>query len=109
MKKVILLFVIFSIGFSLMSCEPENVTKGRKVYMEYFNSTLRDPESLKIYSEKVKKIDDYQYIFIVDYGAKNGYGAMNRKTITFETLGNHLTSVDGDSGEAIEFESEKGE
>lgn len=57
----------------------------------YLKKTLRDPESLKIYSiETQKKDNDVTYIVTVDYGAKNGFGGMERKTDQFTVIGDEV-------------------
>ncbi|MGQ1928208.1 hypothetical protein ACQ1R0_03945 [Ornithobacterium rhinotracheale] len=102
MKKLFLLLVIVSFGLSLTACNSD-ITNGRKSYMKYFEYTLKDPESLKIYNEKVDQKGNYTFEFIVDYGAKNGYGGMTRETKRFVTEEGVLYSVDGDRQEALDF------
>ncbi|MGQ1934983.1 hypothetical protein ACT4RV_03695 [Ornithobacterium rhinotracheale] len=102
MKKLFLLLVIVSFGLSLTACNSD-ITNGRKSYMKYFEYTLKDPESLKIYNEKVDKKGNHTYEFIVDYGAKNGYGGLTRETMRFVTEEGVLFSVNGDRQEALYF------
>lgn len=90
MRKVLL--ILFATAF-LASCdkEPKNVSNGRELYQLYFQKTLRDPESLKIYSEKYSIGDDgIKVSWTIDYGAKNGFGAMDRATKEFMTIGDML-------------------
>lgn len=79
MKNIILLILI-SLLFT--SCKTD-IERARNNYKRYFNETLKDPNSLVIYHEEAT-FDYYkdQYTFKVDYGAKNGYGAMTRSEIT---------------------------
>ena len=66
------------------------ISEGRNAYMLYFKNTLRDPNSLIIHSETVTG-----NIFTVDYGAKNGFGAYDRKTCSFEIYGSYIMKIDG--------------
>lgn len=71
--------------------EPKCVSEGRELYQLYFQKTLRDPESLKIHSEKYEVDGDgIKVSWTIDYGAKNGYGAMDRATKKFMTIGDML-------------------
>ena len=76
-----------------VACESESVLKGRNVYKAYFKKNLKDPESFVVYSEKYKE-NGAEVEWEVDYGAKNEYGGMNRKTLRFSTIGNTIW-VDG--------------
>ena len=90
MKKVLL--IIFATAL-LTACnsEPKSVVEGRELYQLYFNKTLRDPASFKVYSEKYEISDDGLSVeWTIDYGAKNGYGAMDRATVTVKTIGDML-------------------
>lgn len=51
MKKILFTIIGLSALFCMSSCD-EAVYKGRKVYKAYFDYTLKDPESFKVYSEK---------------------------------------------------------
>lgn len=85
--------LIFLMAIALCSCESRSVSEGRVAYKEYFKKTLKDPNSLVIYSEEVVSKDEYSATFVVDMGAKNSYGGMVRSTYTFETTGPHMVSV----------------
>ena len=90
MRKALL---IFATTLFLTSCgrEPKNVSEGRELYQLYFQKILRDPESLKIYGEKYEvDADGIKVSWTIDYGAKNGYGAMDRATKEFMTIGDML-------------------
>lgn len=93
MRKV--LYLIIALLF--ISCEDSVISDGRKAYKQYFKNTLKDPESLKIYSETASKTGDNTATFIVDYGAKNSFGAYVRETVTFETMHNRVVKVDGNT------------
>lgn len=83
MKK--LLFVL-SLFFIACSSEPDVVKSGRNSYKQYFEKVLKDPSSLVIYNESYELTDDGTHVhFTVDYGAKNSFGGMERKTIHFES------------------------
>lgn len=96
MKKL-LLFVPVVLSLLFISCEDKYISNGRKAYKKYFKEVLKDPESLKIYEEKITRDGEYTVIFDVDYGAKNGFGAYGREKIHFETIGGDqdLIFVDG--------------
>lgn len=89
MKK--LLLVILVIPF-LYSCE-RGVSKGREAYKKYFYEILKDPNSMEIYKEDVISKDESSATFVIDIGAKNGYGGMVRKTYTIKTIGNIVAKV----------------
>jgi hypothetical protein len=95
MKKISLLFLM-SMPITLTSCEHHAISEGRACYKKYLSKTMKDPSSLVIYDEKYVMNDPPKVIFTVDYGGKNGFGAMARSTSTFETVYNsdHIT-VDG--------------
>lgn len=82
MKKFI---AIIFFAILLSGCEPEAVLKGRHVYKEYYKKHLKDPDSFKVYEEKYEILDDGSVQWTLDYGAKNGWGAMDRETVTFKT------------------------
>ena len=87
MKKSILLILFLSV--LLVSCEDSKVTNGRSLYKKYLNENLKDPESLKIYSESYENSPGH-VVFKVDVGAKNSYGGYVRKDYVFEVIGDLL-------------------
>lgn len=87
MKKFIFLFLS---SLFLLSCEDSAVSSGRKLYEMYFEKTLKDPDSFKIYSEKYTKDGEFTVEWELDYGAKNSFGAMVRETIEFTTTPNFI-------------------
>ena len=90
MKKALLL-LFATVVMSACNNEPKAVSEGRELYRLYFQKTLLDPESLKIYSEKYDVDGDgIKVSWTIDYGAKNGYGAMDRETKEFTTIGDVL-------------------
>ena len=90
MKKIIV--PIFALLF-MASCSQIEVWNGRKTYKTYFKKVLKDPESLKIYDEKYVR-DGLCIEWEIDYGARNEYGGMVRKTIKITTVGNTV-SING--------------
>ena len=72
----------------LTACgEPRSVREGRAIYKAYFQKYLKDPESFKVYSEKYEVREGGQTVkWTLDYGAKNGWGSMDRETVEFETI-----------------------
>ena len=79
MKKHVVFALL--LPFLLMAaCEPSRIKESRKMYREYIKSTLKDPNSLVFYEEKLIKEhkSSGEIEFYVDYGAKNSYGAMAR-------------------------------
>lgn len=96
MKKIITFSILFTLILFLTSCEDHRLRNGREMYMLYLNKTLKDPESLKIYSEKYTFINDVTVEWVVDYGAKNSFGGMVRNTLECETLaGVIFVNIDG--------------
>jgi len=90
MRKA-LLILFATVAMAACNNEPKAVSDGRELYKLYFQKTLRDPESLKIYNEKYE-VDGkgIEVSWTIDYGAKNGYGAMDRATKEFTTIGDML-------------------
>lgn len=81
-------------AFLLCSCDSSEIRQGRKAYQAYFKKYLKDPESFKVYKEEYKETDK-GIEWTLDYGAKNSYGAMNRETVHFSTIGNSVITDDG--------------
>ncbi len=81
MKNILLLFTL---AFIFCSCENRYVSDGRNMYEAYFDKVLKDPSSLKIYNEAYT-VDGVSVKWVIDYGAKNSFGAMDRQTIEIET------------------------
>lgn len=92
--KRFLAFFLIAMSLLLSSCESRAVREGRQAYKAYFHDTLKDPESLKIYDEKVTESTDVSATFVVDMGAKNSYGAYVRETYTFTTIGKKVARVE---------------
>ena len=91
MKKYLLL----CISLMLLSCEPSYVDIGRDAYEQYFKSTLKDPESFKVYSEKYSEDEGGMKVYWeIDYGAKNSFGGLVREKAKFHTLGKKVF-IDG--------------
>lgn len=97
MKKLLILLALSTL---FCSCEPAAVKNGRKLYKDYFNYILKDPSSLIIYKEDYQVVKEVGVKWKVDYGAKNSFGAMNRETIEFETIGKDFIKVQRE-GEAL--------
>ena len=91
MKRLLLILLA---AISLAACQPESVTRGRKTYQRYFSKVLTDPESFKVYEETVEPLNEHSARWTLDYGAKNSYGAMERRTVTFKTTVD-LIEIDG--------------
>ena len=90
MRKLAFLFI----AVLLFACQPTAVTKGKRTWTKYFNKVLKDPSSFKVYDEHSEVIDDHTVRWTLDYGAKNSYGAMERRTVTFKTTVD-LIEIDG--------------
>ena len=73
----------------LWSCENKYVSSGRVLYKLYFDKVLKDPSSFKVYSEEYT-IDGASVNWKLDYGAKNGFGAMDREQVEFSTSPNYI-------------------
>ena len=91
MKRLLLILLA---AISLAACQPESVTRGRKTYQRYFSKVLKDPESFKVYEETVEPLNEHSARWTLDYGAKNSYGAMERRTVTFKTTVD-IIEIDG--------------
>lgn len=65
------------------------------MYEMYFDKYLKDPSSFKVYDEKYT-LDGVRVFWKLDYGAKNGFGAMDRKCVEFETSPGYIF-IDGNS------------
>ena len=62
---------------------------------EYFENLLwKNPDSLTIH-DHTSTIDEYSYIFTIDYSAQNGFGGYNRETaiIVVNGVTNQVTSA----------------
>lgn len=81
MKRILLLFAMI---LTFCSCENRYVSDGRSMYEAYFDKILKDPSSLKIYNESYV-VDGVSVKWVIDYGAKNSFGAMDRQTIEIKT------------------------
>lgn len=99
MKKIALLFIL---ALLLLSCENKHVSEGRNMYKMYFEKYLKDPSSFKVYDEKYT-LDGVSVHWKLDYGAKNGFGAMDREQVEFETSLGYLF-IDGKSYRKEELE-----
>ena len=105
MKKILLLLTC-TLLFCACSQEPSSVRDGRKIYTKYFRYVLKDPDSFKVYSEKYAikeskdtkdyKENNYWVEWTLDYGAKNSYGAMVRKDVSFKTYKALMIMIDGE-------------
>ena len=91
MKKF-LIGLFCAIAFT--SCVDSAVSNGREIYQMYYKKFLKDPNSFVVYSEKYQKDGEFAINWTIDYGAKNGYGAMTRKTENFKTIGKTIF-IDG--------------
>lgn len=84
MKK----YLMLCLSLMVFSCEPSAVRNGREAYKKYFEETLIDPESFKVYNEKYETdANGVKVVWTIDYGTKNRIGAMTRKEITLTTIG----------------------
>lgn len=102
MKKLVLL-LLCTLAI-LSSCERSSVSEGRKLYKLYFRKALIDPDSFKVYDEAYKMVDAYEIDWAIDYGARNGGGAMTRHTVQFKTFGDRYIYIDGESYEKKDLE-----
>lgn len=87
MKNLALIIgVLVIMGITIISCDSP-VVRGRQMYESYFEKTLKDPESFKVYSEKYKEgAPEGAIDWELDYGAKNSLGGMERENIKFSTF-----------------------
>jgi hypothetical protein len=90
MKIKGMILVLFLASITLMSCDSNSVRLCKMKYKEYLRKTLKDPSSLKIYSETVTNDKAFSATVVVSYGANNSYGASVRSTTKFEFYGYKL-------------------
>lgn len=90
MKRILPLFTLV---FTLCSCEPTPIKEGRDAYLEYFNKKMKDPSSLIVHGEEIIEQSNVSVTFIVDIGAKNSFGGYVRKSYTIKTVGNKVLKV----------------
>lgn len=84
MKRI---FLILISALALVGCEPSDVSSGRKLWKAYLNKYLKDPSSLVIHNEEYSITNNGHTVeWIIDYGAKNGFGGMGRETLKCETI-----------------------
>ena len=84
------MLIMLAAAFLLCACEPQAVRNGRKLYKKYYQSTLEDPSSFKVYKETYTVDGKYKVNWTIDYGAKNSFGGMVRKTDNIITVGNSI-------------------
>lgn len=85
MKK--LLFISLAVLMAVLTaCESRSVSNGRIAYENYFKQHLKDPASFTVYSETYQEDGKFEVNWTLDYGAKNSFGGMVRKTVKFKTL-----------------------
>lgn len=89
--------ILMTLCIVSISCENSDVRKGRKLYIEYIKEFLTDPESFKIYEEKILLKKPRNIIFLVDYGAKNSLGGMVRMRKKIEILGEEIFKINDKS------------
>ena len=91
MKSIILCLVATLL---LTSCKSE-IDKDREIIKDYYQTVLKDPASYQEHSLKlIEKKKEYNKIYELDYGAKNGFGGMVRERVKIEVLGEKVFSVD---------------
>lgn len=91
MKKILIGLIC---AFAMMACEDSAISSGREIYQMYFKKYLKDPSSFVVYSEKYQKESNHTVKWTIDYGAKNGFGAMTREEVSFTTTSN-LIDING--------------
>ena len=95
MKKILFTIIGLSALFCMSSCD-EAVYKGRKVYKAYFDYTLKDPESFKVYSDNFLNYGVFIVYCFLYYVSNNSFGGMVRENATFTTVGTSIF-IDGSS------------
>lgn len=84
MKKLLLISLAVLMAV-LTACESRSVSNGRIAYENYFKQHLKDPASFTVYSETYQEDGKFNVKWTLDYGAKNSFGGMVRKTVKFTT------------------------
>ena len=97
MRKRYVFITLISFTSFFTSCKDKKETGAITLCKEYLQKNLQDPESLKIYEVKASSKDEHgvSWEVFLDYGAKNGFGGMNRNTVSFQIIGDAITRVDG--------------
>jgi len=80
-KNLLLIISLGFVCFTFVSCD-----KNLEAVKIYLGQTLKDPNSVVIYSKQVVFDNSGVTILKVDYGAKNGYGGMVRSTYYFKII-----------------------
>ena len=97
-KSEIKIFAIFGIAILVLffafvyKPTPSQVDKGRDAYERYFNSSLRDPDSFVLYDESYTEYDEDSVVWEIEYGARNGFGGLNRSKVHIVTIGSTVVS-----------------
>lgn len=87
MKKLLLILALMMLA---VSCK----TNDEKQIDEYFKNNLKDPSSFVIHKlERYNTGNENDKFYKLDYGAKNGFGAMDRETVVIEFTGDHIYNV----------------
>lgn len=92
MRNLAFLFLLFA-----ASCGNPKERAAIDLCKEYLSVVAKDPESLKFYEATARPLDDLDvgWEVTLDWGAKNGYGAMGRETTVFEVSKNLILKKDG--------------
>ncbi len=61
---------------------------------DFIKKSLRDPESFKVYRIYASKENKDTFVVLIDYGAKNGFGGMERAYEKYKVVGNLIVKVD---------------
>ena len=85
MKKILFVLMGTTLLLFMNSCD-DPVTRGRQMYKSYFQKTLKDPDSFKVYNEKYTEDKNGTVEWKLDYGAKNSLGGMVRESVEFSTF-----------------------
>jgi len=94
MRKILFLLLFFA-----FSCRNSKENAAIDLCKEYLGKILKDPSSLKVYNATATTDSEYgtEWNVTLDYGAKNGFGGMDRETMTFRIVDDLILDINGKS------------
>lgn len=87
-NSFIKIFVIVT-TIVLSACNHKEKSAKAAVH-NYIKKTLRDPNSFEVYNETAEKQNKHTYLITVDYGAKNGFGGIERTKEKYLVIGGNV-------------------
>ena len=106
----VIVAVFFAVNYE--SDEALTLRLGRESYNKMFQKSLKDPSSLVIYEERYSFDEDGSVHWVLDVGARNGFGGMARKTYKLRTsryLSDRVYNEDPSDDSFSYFDAYRGE